>query len=242
LENIAAGVEGVTIGLPKEYFGAGMGPEVGTSVRAAVRELESLGATVREVSLPHTDYAIATYYLIATAEASSNLARYDGTRYGLRAEGAPDLLEMYQQTRAQGFGAEVKRRIMLGTYALSAGYYDAYYLKAQKVRTLIRQDFERVFADCQVIVTPVAPTTAFRIGEKADPLQMYLSDIFTISVNLAGIPALSLPCGFSGNGMPIGLQIIGRPFDEAGILQVAHAYEQATEWHRKRPPAFGPSL
>jgi aspartyl-tRNA(Asn)/glutamyl-tRNA(Gln) amidotransferase subunit A len=241
LENLAAGVEGVAIGLPKEYFGEGMEPEVGTSVRAAVRELESLGATVREVSLPHTDYAIATYYLIATAEASSNLARYDGTRYGLRAEGASDLLEMYQQTRALGFGAEVKRRIMLGTYALSAGYYDAYYLKAQKVRTLIRQDFERVFADCQVIVTPVAPTTAFRIGEKADPLQMYLSDIFTISVNLAGLPALSLPCGFGGNGMPIGLQIIGRPFDEAGIVQVAHAYEQATEWHRKRPPAFGPS-
>jgi aspartyl-tRNA(Asn)/glutamyl-tRNA(Gln) amidotransferase subunit A len=235
-ESLVAGVKGVMIGLPKEYFGAGMEPDVGASVRAAVDELKSRGATVREVSLPHTDYAIATYYLIATAEASSNLARYDGTRYGLRAESAQDLLEMYQQTRAQGFGAEVKRRIMLGTYALSAGYYDAYYLKAQKVRTLIRQDFERVFADCDVIVTPVAPTTAFRMGEKADPLQMYLSDIFTISVNLAGLPAISLPCGFDGKGMPIGLQIIGRPFDEAGILNVAHAYEQATEWHRKVPP------
>jgi aspartyl-tRNA(Asn)/glutamyl-tRNA(Gln) amidotransferase subunit A len=238
-ESLSTEVKGVRIGLPKEYFGEGMDPEVGASVRSAVAKLESLGASVREVSLPHTDYAIATYYLIATAEASSNLARYDGTRYGLRAESAEDLLEMYQQTRAQGFGAEVKRRIMLGTYALSAGYYDAYYLKAQKVRTLIRQDFERVFADCQVILTPVAPTTAFRIGEKADPLQMYLSDIFTISVNLAGLPAISLPCGFDREGMPVGLQIIGRPFDEASILSVAHAYEQSTEWHRKTPPEIG---
>jgi aspartyl-tRNA(Asn)/glutamyl-tRNA(Gln) amidotransferase subunit A len=236
LESAAPAVKGVKIALPKEYFGEGMEPEVGASVRAAVAGLESLGASAHEVSLPHTEYAIATYYLIATAEASSNLARYDGTRYGLRAESAQDLLEMYQQTRAQGFGAEVKRRIMLGTYALSAGYYDAYYLKAQKVRTLIRRDFERVFDDCQVIVTPVAPTTAFRMGEKADPLQMYLSDIFTISVNLAGLPAISLPCGFDRNGMPIGLQIIGRPFDEAAILNVARAYEQGTEWHRKTPP------
>jgi aspartyl-tRNA(Asn)/glutamyl-tRNA(Gln) amidotransferase subunit A len=228
-------VKGLRLGLPREYFVEGMQPEVDGAVRAAVRELERLGARVEDVSLPHTDYAIATYYLVATAEASSNLARYDGVRYGERADAA-NLGEMYERTRAAGFGAEVKRRIMLGTYALSAGYYDAYYLKAQQVRTLIRRDFEAAFARCDAIVAPVAPTTAFALGEKTDdPLTMYLSDIFTISVNLAGLPGLSVPCGRDGAGMPIGLQVIGRPYDEWEILRIAHAYEQATDWHRARP-------
>jgi aspartyl-tRNA(Asn)/glutamyl-tRNA(Gln) amidotransferase subunit A len=235
-EQLDAGVKGLRLGLPKEYFVEGMQPDVANAVRAAVAQLEALGATVEPVSLPHTEYAIAAYYLIATAEASSNLARYDGTRYGLRVDRGHGLLDMYQQTRAQGFGAEVKRRILLGTYALSAGYYDAFYLKAQRVRTLIRRDFDAVFERCQAIVTPTAPTTAFKLGDKVtDPLEMYLSDIFTISVNLAGLPALSLPCGFDRNGLPVGLQIVGRPFDELTILQTAHAYEQSTEWHRRRP-------
>ncbi len=233
---LGAGIKGLRIGLPKEYFVEGMAPDVVTAVQEAVRQLESLGAVVEDVSLPHTEYAIAAYYLIATAEASSNLARYDGTRYGLRADRNQGLLDMYQQTRSQGFGAEVKRRIMLGTYALSAGYYDAFYLKAQQVRTLIRRDFEQVFARCQAIVTPTTPTTAFRIGEKVtDPLEMYLSDIFTISVNLAGLPGLVVPCGFDRSGLPIGLQIIGRPFDELIVLQTGHAYEQATPWHERKP-------
>jgi aspartyl-tRNA(Asn)/glutamyl-tRNA(Gln) amidotransferase subunit A len=234
---LGRGVAGLRIGLPKEYFVAGIQPEVESAVRAAVKQLEALGARFEEVSLPHSEYAVATYYLVATAEASSNLARYDGTRYGLRVDRGDGLLDMYRATRAAGFGSEVKRRIMLGTYALSAGYYDAYYLKAQKVRTLIRQDFERVFERCQLIVTPTAPTTAFRIGEKVtDPLQMYLSDIFTISANLAGLPGISLPCGFDGDGLPIGLQMIAPPFEEAALLAAAHAYEQATEWHRRKPP------
>ena len=234
-------VQGLRLGLPREYFVEGMQPEVEAGVRAAVDQLERLGATIEPVSLPHTEYAIATYYLIATAEASSNLARYDGIRYGLRA-GERGLAEMYQATRAAGFGAEVKRRIMLGTYALSAGYYDAYYLKAQQVRTLIRMDFQKAFETCDALVTPVAPTTAFRLGEKtADPLTMYLSDIFTISVNLAGLPALALPCGFDRAGLPIGLQVIGRPFDEETVLRVGHAYEQSTEWHRRRPPTMSAS-
>jgi aspartyl-tRNA(Asn)/glutamyl-tRNA(Gln) amidotransferase subunit A len=230
-------VQGLRVGIPREYFVDGMDPEVEQAVRAAVRVLEQLGARVSPVSLPHTQYAIPAYYLIATAEASSNLARYDGIKYGLREAESAGLLTMYQRTRAAGFGTEVKRRIMLGTYALSAGYYDAYYLKAQKVRTLIRRDFEQVFATQDVIVTPTAPTTAFRIGEKtADPLQMYLSDIFTISINLAGLPGLSLPCGFDGAGLPIGLQIVGRPFEEERVFQAAYAYEQATDWHLKRVP------
>ena len=229
-------VRGLRLGLPREYFVEGMQPEVEAGVRAAVDQLERLGARIEPVSLPHTDYAIATYYLIATAEASSNLARYDGVRYGLR-ESRPVLGEMYEATRAAGFGAEVKRRIMLGTYALSAGYYDAYYVKAQQVRTLIRMDFQKALETCDALVTPVAPTTAFRLGEKtADPLTMYLSDIFTISVNLAGLPALSVPCGFDRAGLPIGLQVIGRAFDEATVLRVGHAYEQSTDWHRRRPP------
>jgi aspartyl-tRNA(Asn)/glutamyl-tRNA(Gln) amidotransferase subunit A len=227
-------VKGLRLGLPREYFVEGMQPEVESAVRAAVDHLASLGAIIEPVSLPHTEYAIATYYLIATAEASSNLARYDGVRYGLR-EARPVLGEMYEATRARGFGAEVKRRIMLGTYALSAGYYDAYYLKAQQVRTLIRMDFQKVFDTCDALVTPVSPTTAFRLGEKtADPVTMYLSDIFTISVNLAGLPALALPCGADKAGLPVGLQVIGRPFDEETVLRVGHAYEQSTEWHRRR--------
>jgi aspartyl-tRNA(Asn)/glutamyl-tRNA(Gln) amidotransferase subunit A len=229
-------LRGLRVGLPREYFSEGMQPEVERAVRAAVRELEGLGATVNEVSLPHSRFAVAAYYLIATAEASSNLARYDGVRYGMRAEDAGNLLEMYRRTRDRGFGAEVKRRIMLGTYALSAGYYDAYYLKAQKVRTLIRHDFMEVFSNHDVLVAPTAPTTAFRIGEKtADPLQMYLSDIFTISVNLAGLPGLALPCGFDDAGLPIGMQILARPFEEETALRAGHAYQGVTAWHTRVP-------
>jgi aspartyl-tRNA(Asn)/glutamyl-tRNA(Gln) amidotransferase subunit A len=204
-------------------------------VRAAIRQLEKNGAVVEEISLPHTEFAVAVYYVVATAEASSNLARYDGMRFGHRAQ-AKDLTDTYMISRDEGFGAEVKRRIMLGTYALSAGYYDAYYLKAQRVRTLIKHDFDEAFKRCDVIVTPTAPTTAFKLGEKTqDPLQMYLSDIYTISTNLAGLPALSLPCGFDSEVMPIGLQIIGKHFDESTILRVAYGYEQATKWHKKKP-------
>jgi aspartyl-tRNA(Asn)/glutamyl-tRNA(Gln) amidotransferase subunit A len=229
-------LRGVRLGLPKEYFVEGMQPEVEQAVRAAVRHFEGLGASIEDVSLPHTAYAIPAYYLIATAEASSNLSRYDGMKYGTRVEGQ-GLLDTYRKTRARIFGSEVKRRIMLGTYALSTGYYDAYYLKAQKVRTLIRNDFLKVFERCAAIVTPTAPTTAFRIGERTDdPLQMYLADIFTVSVNLAGLPALSLACGFDQAGLPIGLQIVGKPFDESRVLDVAYAYEQSTAWHRSQPP------
>ncbi len=228
-------IRGLKIGIPKEYFVGGMDKEVEDAVHTAIKKLESLGAFVVEVSLPHTGYAIATYYILATSEASSNLARYDGVKYGFRA-GGKDLLEMYMNTRAQGFGPEVKRRIMLGTYALSAGYYDAYYKKAQQVRTLIKQDFDDAFTQADVIVTPTSPSAAFKIGEKAtDPLQMYLSDIFTISINLAGVPAISIPCGFTKANLPIGLQIIGRHFDEEAIFKVAYAYEQSTNWHTMRP-------
>jgi aspartyl-tRNA(Asn)/glutamyl-tRNA(Gln) amidotransferase subunit A len=234
-EALTGDVRGIRLGVPKEYFVAGMQPEVEQAVRTAVRLLEKNGALIEEISLPHTEYAVAVYYIVATAEASSNLARYDGMRYGHRAH-AKDLTDTYMVSRQEGFGAEVKRRIMLGTYALSAGYYDAYYLKAQRVRTLIKQDFYEAFKHCDVIVTPTAPTTAFKLAEKIqDPLQMYLSDILTISVNLAGIPALSLPCGFDQSGMPIGMQIVGKHFDEATILRVGHAYEQATEWSKRKP-------
>ncbi|HXF93314.1 MAG TPA: Asp-tRNA(Asn)/Glu-tRNA(Gln) amidotransferase subunit GatA [Nitrospiraceae bacterium] len=226
----------VRIGVPVEYFAEGLDPEVDRAVKDAIGELKNLGGEIKEIKLPTTDAAIATYYVIATAEASSNLARYDGVKYGLRAKQTKDLLELYMKTRQEGFGPEVKRRIMLGTYALSAGYYDAYYGKAQAVRTLIRRDFEAAFTEVDLIVTPVAPTTAFKLGEKLDdPLQMYLSDIYTISVNLAGVPAIALPCGFSKAGLPIGLQIIGRPFEEEMIIRAAHAYEQATNWRAKRP-------
>lgn len=234
-ENLGKDIKGFKIGIPKEYFIEGMDKEVEERIKDAIKHLESLGCIPVEISLPHTEYAVATYYLVATSEASSNLARYDGVKYGLRVEGK-DLLDMYMKTRSKGFGAEVKRRIMLGTYSLSAGYYEAYYKKALQVRTLIKQDFEKAFEKVDFIVTPTAPTPAFKIGEKIDdPLQMYLSDIFTISVNLAGLPAISIPCGFSIDGLPIGLQIIGKPFDEAGILQLAYAYEQSTPWHKMKP-------
>ncbi len=229
------GLEGMRVGVPKEYFIEGMQPEVEMAVRAAVDQLPGLGAEIIEVSLPHTDYALPVYYIIAQAEASANLARYDGVRYGLRVDD-DDLIEMYKASRGRGFGPEVKRRIMLGTYALSAGYYDAYYLKAQKARTLIKADFDATFEQVDVIVAPTSPTTAFRIGEKTDdPLQMYLSDVFTLSMNLAGICGLSLPCGFDTGGLPIGLQVMGPAFGEEAVLRVAHAYEEATEWHTRRP-------
>jgi aspartyl-tRNA(Asn)/glutamyl-tRNA(Gln) amidotransferase subunit A len=228
-------IKGLKIGVPKEYFIEGIDREVGTLVKDAIKKLEFLGATPVEISLPHTGYAIAAYYIIATSEASSNLARYDGMKYGLRTEGK-DLIDTYMKTRANGFGAEIKRRIMLGTYALSAGYYEAYYKKAQQARTLIKRDFEKVFREVDVIVTPTSPSPAFKLGEKtADPLQMYLSDIFTISVNLAGVPGISIPCGFTTSNLPVGLQIIGKHFDEESILKVAFAYEQSTEWNKKRP-------
>lgn len=235
--DLNAGVKGLKIGLPREYFIEGLDTDVHQALQEAIAVYRNLGAEIVEVSLPHTDYALACYYLVATAEASSNLARYDGVRYGVRAESARNLLDMYMQSRAAGFGAEVKRRIMLGTYALSSGYYDAYYLKAQKVRTLIRQDFLDAFERCDVLLNPVAPTPAFRIGEKtADPLTMYLSDIFTIPVNLAGTCALTLPCGFSAQGLPIGMQLAGRPLDEATLLRVGQAYQQMTDWHLKKAP------
>ena len=231
------GVKGLKIGLPREYFIEGLDPDVQQATDDAIAVLRELGAELVEVALPHTEYAVACYYLIATAEASSNLARYDGVRYGRRVDRGQGLIDMFMQSRAAGFGPEVKRRIMLGTYALSSGYYDAYYLKAQKVRTLIRQDFLDAFAKVDVMLTPVAPTPAFRLGEKlADPLQMYLSDIFTIPVNLAGTCGMSLPCGLSRDGLPIGLQLIGRPFGEAALLKAAYAYEQATTWHRHLAP------
>src|SRR6266436_6763156 len=228
-------IKGLRIGIPKEYFISGLQPEVEQAVRDAARQLEGHGAILEEVSLPHTEYAVAVYYVVATAEASSNLARYDGMRYGHRAQ-TKDLTETYMLSREEGFGPEVKRRIMLGTYVLSAGYYDAYYLKAQKVRTLIKKDFEEAFQRVDAIITPTAPTTAFKIGEKSqDPLQMYLSDIYTISVNLAGVPALSLPCGFDSHGLPIGMQIIGKRFDESTILNIAYAYEHQSDWDKRKP-------
>ncbi|GAB4467307.1 MAG: Asp-tRNA(Asn)/Glu-tRNA(Gln) amidotransferase subunit GatA [Anaerolineae bacterium] len=228
-------VKGLRIGVPKEYFIEGIQPEVQQAVRDAIALLADLGAEVREVSLPHTEMALPVYYLIAPAECSANLARFDGVRYGPRAE-ADTMWEAYRKTRGVGFGPEVKRRIMLGTYALSAGYYDAYYLKAQKVRTLIKQDFDRAFEQVDVIACPVSPTTAFRIGERIDdPLQMYLSDVFTLAVNLAGICGIALPCGFDRAGLPVGLQLIGPAFGEERILRVAHTYEQATDWHTRTP-------
>ena len=228
-------IAGLRIGVPKEYFVEGMDPEVERAVREAIEVLQRLGATAEPLSLPTTDFALAAYYLIAPAEASSNLARYDGVKYGSRVGSAKDLIDMYSKTRAQGFGAEVKRRIMLGTYALSAGYHEAYYAKAQKVRTLVRRDFEAAFSRVDVIVAPTTPNVPFKLGEKEDPLAMYLNDIFTIPVNLAGLPGLSVRCGFSLASLPIGLQFIGRPFDEATLLRAASAYEQATPWRDRRP-------
>jgi aspartyl-tRNA(Asn)/glutamyl-tRNA(Gln) amidotransferase subunit A len=228
-------VKGLKLGLPKEYMIGGLDPEVKAAVDAAVKKYQELGAEIVEISLPHTDYAVAVYYIIATAEASANLARFDGIRYGARVEGN-DPVELYSRTRGAGFGAEVKRRIILGTYVLSSGYHDAYYLQAQKVRTLIRNDFLKAFEQVDAIVTPTTPTAAFKLGEKSgDPLQMYLSDIFTISCNLAGICGISLPCGFTQNPrLPVGLQLLGKPFGEETMLNLAHAYEQATPWHKEK--------
>jgi aspartyl-tRNA(Asn)/glutamyl-tRNA(Gln) amidotransferase subunit A len=230
-------IKGLRIGIPKEYFVSGLAPDVHEALKKAIATLEGLGAVPVEISLPHTDVAVAVYYILAPAEASSNLARYDGIRYGHRATGQMDLKTLYCKSRSEGFGREVQRRILVGTYVLSSGYFDAYYVKAQKVRSLISQDFKEAFASkCDIIVAPTAPTAPFKIGEKlSDPLQMYLNDIFTIPVNLAGLPGMSLPCGFSREGLPVGLQLIGRPFDEETIFQVGHAFESATDWHTKRP-------
>jgi aspartyl-tRNA(Asn)/glutamyl-tRNA(Gln) amidotransferase subunit A len=229
-------VRPLTVGVPREYFGGGLDAEVEQAVRAALKVYEGLGATVKEVSLPHSPYAIATYYLVATAEASSNLARYDGVHYGHRAKEHGDLIDMYCRSRGEGFGKEVQRRIMLGTYALSSGYKDAYYVKALKVRRLIKEDFDRAFAECDVVMGPTSPTAAFKVGEKtADPLAMYLSDIYTISCNLAGLPGISIPCGFTKAGLPVGLQILGPPFEEEKLLRIARMHERATDWHTRRP-------
>ncbi|MDN5332219.1 MAG: aspartyl-tRNA(Asn)/glutamyl-tRNA(Gln) amidotransferase subunit [Tepidanaerobacteraceae bacterium] len=234
-KSLVEDVKGMKMGLPKEYLGEGIEPEVREAVLSAARVFENLGASVEEISLPHTEYALWAYYIIAPAEASSNLARYDGIRYGVRAKDSDDLIDLYKKTRSEGFGREVKRRIMLGTYALSSGYYDAYYLKAQKVRTLVKADFDRAFEKYDVIIAPTAPTPAFRIGEKTgDPLKMYMSDVCTIPVNMAGLPAISIPCGFSG-GLPVGLQIIGKPFDEATVIRAAYTFEQATDFNTKKP-------
>jgi aspartyl-tRNA(Asn)/glutamyl-tRNA(Gln) amidotransferase subunit A len=233
---LGKGLKGLRIGLPKEYFIGGMDPEVDKAVREAVKTLESFGATTKEISLPHTDHGLAVYYVLAPSEASSNLSRFDGVRYGRRAKDVKNLLELYEKSRGEGFGPEVKRRIMIGTYALSSGYYDAYYAKAQKVRTLVKQDFDIAFKNVDIIATPTSPSTAFKIGEKAsDPMQMYLSDIFTISCNLAGLPGLSIPCGFSKAKLPIGLQLLGRPFEEGTLLSAAHHYEQAKPWNKEAP-------
>lgn len=229
-------IKKLTIGVPEEYFAEGLDPEVADKVQDAIEVLEKIGGKIQVVTLPSTARAIATYYLIATAEASSNLARYDGAKYGFRAKECKELAEMYHSTRSNGFGPEVKRRIMLGTYALSAGYYDAYYAKAQAVRTMIKQDFEEVFKEVDLLVSPVMPTPAFQLGDRLeDPLQMYLSDIYTIPASLAGLPAISLPCGLSSKGLPIGLQLTGRAFEETIVLRAAYAYEQATNWRSKRP-------
>ncbi len=232
------GAAGLRVGVPWSFLAEGVEPAVMAAFRQALAGLEAAGARTVEVALPHVPHAIATYYIVATAEASSNLARYDGVRYGFRAEGVHDLRSLYGETRDRGLGREVKRRIMLGTFVLSTGYYDAYYLRAQKVRTLIRRDFEAAFAACDVVAMPTTPSPAFRFGEKtADPLQMYLADVFTVPANLAGLPGLSLPCGVA-EGLPVGFQLLGRPFDEATLLRAGHAYQQATDHHRRRPPQF----
>jgi len=231
-------LRGITVGIPEEYSATeGLDPAVMSAVSDAVGVLEELGAKRVKISLPHTEYAVAVYYVIAPSEASSNLARYDGVKYGFRNKDRTDLMNMYRSTRSQGFGPEVQRRIIIGTYCLSAGYYDAYYGKASQVRTLITEDFKKAFETCDVIVCPVAPTAAFKIGEKIDdPLTMYLSDIFTLSANLAGIPGMSVPCGFSTDGLPIGLQILGNHFNEEMLLKVGYGFERATEFHKKKPP------
>ncbi len=236
-KSLGQDINKIKIGIPKEYFVEGMDPEVRTIINEAIAKLKSFGAECKEISLPHTEYAVPVYYIIATAEASSNLARFDGVQYGFRTkEKIQNLIDMYKKTRGAGFGEEAKRRIILGTFALSHGYYDAYYLRALKVRTLIKQDFDKVFKEFDCIVTPTSPTTAFKIGERfEDPLKMYLSDIYTISVNLAGIPAISIPCGFTKERLPVGLQILAKPFTEEMLFRVAHAYEQNTKWLQEKP-------
>ena len=233
-------LRGVRLGVPKEYMIEGTDPQVKAAISVAVKQMNSLGAEIIDVSLPHTDYAVAVYYILATAEASANLARFDGVRYGFRAENPRDVLDLYGRTREEGFGSELKRRIILGTYVLSSGYYNAYYLRAQKVRELIRQDFAKAFEKVDALISPTSPVPAFRLGERTgDPLQMYLADIFTIAANLAGICGISVPCGFAEldeHRLPVGLQLLGKPLDEARILQIAHAYEQSTDWHKARPP------
>ncbi|WP_077357606.1 Asp-tRNA(Asn)/Glu-tRNA(Gln) amidotransferase subunit GatA [Virgibacillus halodenitrificans] len=239
-EALTGDVKGLKIAVPKEYLAEGVAPEVKESVLQALKVYESLGATWEEVSLPHSKYAVATYYLLSSSEASANLARFDGVRYGVRSENADNMIDMFKKSRSEGFGEEVKRRIMLGTFALSSGYYDAYYKKAQKVRTLIKNNFDKIFEDYDVVIGPTTPTPAFKVGEKiADPLTMYANDILTIPVNLAGVPGISLPCGFSEEGLPFGLQIIGKHFDESTVYRAAHAYEQATDHHKKRPQLGG---
>lgn len=239
-EALTGDVKGLKIAVPKEYLAEGVAPEVKESVLQALKVYESLGATWEEVSLPHSKYAVATYYLLSSSEASANLARFDGVRYGVRSENADNMIDMFKKSRSEGFGEEVKRRIMLGTFALSSGYYDAYYKKAQKVRTLIKNDFDKIFEDYDVVIGPTTPTPAFKVGEKVDdPLTMYANDILTIPVNLAGVPGISVPCGFSDQGLPIGLQIIGKHFDENTVFRAAHAYEQATDHHKQRPQLGG---
>jgi aspartyl-tRNA(Asn)/glutamyl-tRNA(Gln) amidotransferase subunit A len=232
-------LRGVRLGLPKEYMIEGIDAQVKTAIETAVKHLTSLGAEIVEISLPTTEYAIAVYYIVATAEASANLARFDGVRYGYRAQNPKDVLDLYGRTREEGFGPEVKRRIILGTYVLSSGYYDAYYLRAQKVRELIRRDFAKAFEKIDAVISPTSPVPAFKLGERAaDPLQMYLADVFTIAANLAGICGISVPCGFAeenGRRLPVGLQLLGKALDEARLLQIGHAYEQSTEWHKARP-------
>ncbi|MFD1850759.1 Asp-tRNA(Asn)/Glu-tRNA(Gln) amidotransferase subunit GatA [Oceanobacillus bengalensis] len=239
-QSLTNDVKGLKIAVPKEYLAEGVNPEVKEAVMNALKVYESLGATWEEVSLPHSKYAVATYYLLSSSEASANLARFDGVRYGVRSENADNMIDMFKMSRSEGFGKEVKRRIMLGTFALSSGYYDAYYKKAQKVRTLIKNDFDKIFEDYDVVIGPTTPTPAFKVGEKInDPLTMYANDILTIPVNLAGVPGISVPCGFSENGLPIGLQIIGKHFDESTVYRTAHAFEQATDYHTKRPQIGG---
>ena len=238
--DLAKPLNGLRVGLPKEFFAAGMSVDVQKAVEAAVAEYKKLGAVIVDISLPNMGLSVPVYYVLAPAEASSNLSRFDGVRYGHRAAEYTDLLDMYKRSRAEGFGAEVKRRILIGTYVLSHGYYDAYYIRAQKLRRLIAQDFVAAFKQCDVIMGPTSPTTAFKLGEKSsDPVQMYLSDIYTIAVNLAGLPGMSIPCGFDGGGLPIGLQIVGNYFDEVRMLNVAHQYQLATDWHRRAPPGIG---
>jgi aspartyl-tRNA(Asn)/glutamyl-tRNA(Gln) amidotransferase subunit A len=236
LNNLGSLPEGLRVGIPKEYLGAGIDPEIATAVEKAIRLYQQAGAKIKEVSLPHTQYGIATYYLVAPSEASSNLARYDGIHYGYRSPEYTNLIDLYATSRSQGFGPEVKRRIILGTFALSSGYYDAYYLKALKVRRLIRQDFDEAFKEVDILISPTSPIPAFRLGAKlTDPLQMYLCDVFTVPVNLAGLPAVSMPCGFTKEVLPIGLQIIGKPLDESTILQAAYWFEQSTDYHQVKP-------